>query len=175
MSVSLWVSLNKVRHWMAQCKGSLAAFPATNLPGKIAAGAVRADGDRKRAVSPGGATPPIYQAQLFELKSMRQLMQDGPPNSQYRKTHDCSRYGFGAYTIDERGAYGSQQKPRGWSGRPLPVCRNLRGIPNAGIRSEAGCPAHPSPNHASGISRLQTSLSSGSAWPPATQILSWKT
>jgi hypothetical protein len=38
-------------------------------------------------------------------------MQDGPPNGHYEKTHrECSKYSFRAYTIDERGAYGSPRQ-----------------------------------------------------------------
>ena len=60
---------------------------------------------------PGGPSPPIYQAQLFEVTSMHLLMQDGPPSGEYTKTHlECAKYGFGAHTIDESGVYGSQEK-----------------------------------------------------------------
>ena len=57
-------------------------------------------------------SPPIYQAQLFEAKSMRPLMRDGPPHLSYSniRPKECSRYRFSSFTIDDRGAYASPQK-----------------------------------------------------------------
>ena len=87
MSVSLWVSLNKVRHWMAQCKGSLAASPATNLPGcQELADAVRADGDRSRAVSSGAAesraSPLVGGGADDECRGCRQYRPAGATTAQ---------------------------------------------------------------------------------------------
>ncbi len=172
MSVSLWVSLNKVRHWMAQCKGSLAASPATNLPGcQELADAVRADGDRSRALSSAAAesraSPLVGGGADDERRGCRQYRPAGATTAQRVASVPISltREELRQPAEDTEVGLGDLYRFAETSGASR----------NPGSDPRPGCPAHPSPNHASGISRLQTSLSSGSAWPPATQILSWKT